>query len=194
MKNSNKTKINISDRFLAATFLRVLPKRITPNQITIFRFFTVPFIALLLSLGKYELGIVLFAISAFSDSLDGALARTQKKITKWGIIFDPLADKLLIGMTAFLILPKFFSPLLVFSIIFLEMVLIGLAYYYRMHGKKTDMAANWWGKSKMIFQSLGVFLVLLYILWPVAGVLLAARWMLNMALALGIVSLVTYSL
>lgn len=194
MKDSKKIKVNVSDRILEATFLKILPKRITPNQITIFRFFTVPFIAFLILYGDYKAGIFLFAVSAFSDALDGALARTTNRITKWGITFDPLADKLLIGITALLVLPKFVSPLLVFAIIFIEMLLIGLSYYYRMHGKKTILMANEWGKSKMICQSAGVFLILLYILWPVLGALLLAKWMLYMAVALGIVSLITYSL
>ena len=194
MKNSKKTKLNISDRILAATFLKILPKRVTPNQITIFRFFTIPFIALLLLLEEYQWGIILFAVSAFSDALDGALARKNGKITKWGIASDPLADKLLIGVTAFLVLPMFFSPLLVFVIIFIEMALIGLSYYYRTYGKRAILMANRWGKTKMLAQSLGVFLTLLYILWPVAGILIITQWILYLAVVLGIVSIVTYSL
>lgn len=194
MKNSKEIKLNLSDRILAATFLKFLPKRVTPNQITIFRFFTIPFIALLLLLEKYQLGIILFAVSAFSDALDGALARKTRRITQWGIAYDPLADKLLIGVTAFLVLPMFFSPLLIFAIIFIEMALIGLSYYYRRYRKGAIVMANWWGKSKMLAQSLGVGLTLLYILWPVAGVIITAQWILYLAVALGIVSLVTYSL
>ncbi|MEK6847644.1 MAG: CDP-alcohol phosphatidyltransferase family protein [Nanoarchaeota archaeon] len=190
----NANKINISDKILAATFLKLLPKRVTPNQITIFRFFTIPFIALLLWIGEYELGTALFIISAFTDALDGALARTRKKVTKWGSTYDPLADKLLISVTAFLILPRYIGPWIVFAIIFLEMFLIGMAYYNTNHNKKKPIMANWWGKSKMISQSLGVFLVLLYILWSAPILLILAQWVLYLAIALAIISLITYSL
>ena len=190
----NTNKINLSDKILATTFLKLLPKRVTPNQLTIFRFFTIPFIALLLWLGKYGLGTALFIISAFTDALDGALARTRNMITKWGSIYDPLADKLLISITAFLILPRYIGPWIVFAIIFLEMFLIGMAYYNTNHNKKKSIQANWWGKSKMISQSLGVFLVLLYILWSLPLLLMAAQLILYLAVILAVISLITYSL
>lgn len=190
----NQNKITLSDKILAVTFLKILPDRITPNQLTIFRFFSVPFIALLFSLGKYSLGIILFAIAVFTDALDGALARTKKMITKWGSTYDPLADKLLIGVTAFLVLPKYVGPWIVFGIIFLEMVLIGLSYYYRARDKNDVIIANWWGKSKMISQSLGIFLVLIYILWSAALLLAIAELILTLAIVLSIISLITYSL
>lgn len=190
----NQNKINISDKILAATFLKLLPRKVTPNQITIFRFFTVPFIALLLWLGEYELGAVLFLIAAFTDALDGALARTKNIVTSWGSAYDPLADKLLISITAFLILPRFIGIWIVFIIIFLEMILIGMTYYNGLHGKKHLIKANWWGKSKMLSQSIGVSLVLIYILWPVSFLLIAAQLILYLAVALAIISLITYSL
>ena len=43
--NETNVRITISDRILAATVLKLLPRKVTPNQITVFRFFTVPFIA-----------------------------------------------------------------------------------------------------------------------------------------------------
>ncbi len=188
-----KKKPNFSDKILAATFLKILPKRITPNQITIFRFFTIPFIALFISMEMNKAAIILFVVSAFSDALDGALARTKNKITKWGIIYDPLADKLLIGITAFLILPKYIEPLLVFLMIFLEMILIGSAYHRANQGEKVKMA-NWWGKSKMIAQCFSVGFVMLYIFWPLSLLLLTAQWMWYAAIALSVISISTYSL
>src|SRR3989337_48826 len=194
MKIKIKRKPNFSDKILAATFLRLFSKEITPNQITIFRFFTVPFLALLILMGEHKMSIVLFVVAAFSDALDGALARTTNRITEWGIAYDPLADKLLIGITALLVLPKYLGPMIVFIMILLEMTLIGLGYYIRKRRKKEIVMANWWGKSKMICQSVGVSLVLLYLLWPIAGILIAAQLILYLAIALAVISLITYSL
>ncbi len=190
----NPYKQTITDKFLAATFLKLFPKKVMPNQITVFRFFTIPFIALLFLLEKYLFGTILFAISAFTDALDGALARTRREITEWGSTYDPLADKLLIGITAFLILPMYFSVWLVFIIVFLEMILIGMAYYNSHHGREHKIIANGWGKSKMISQSTGVLLVLLYVLWPVAFFLVVAQWILWLAVALAVISIITYGI
>ena len=187
-------KLNISDRILAATFLKLLPEKVTPNQITIFRFFAVPFIALLFWLDKFQVGAAVFVIAAFSDALDGALARTKNKITRWGITYDPLADKLLIGITAFLILPEFLGPWIVFAMIFLEMIILGMGYYNSIHRKGRVMMANWWGKSKMISQFFGVFLVIIYVLWPIALLLTIAQFILYLSIVLAAISIITYSL
>jgi CDP-diacylglycerol--glycerol-3-phosphate 3-phosphatidyltransferase len=181
------------DRLLAATVLKLFPEKITPNQITIFRFLTVPFVAFFLSVGDYKWAFVLFVISAFSDALDGALARTSNRVTEWGTMYDPLADKLLIGFAVFLTLPKYLDSRLAFLIIFFEMVLIGMAYYFRSF-KHKQFQANRWGKRKMLFQSVGVILVLIYSVFPFGFILTAAEIILYAAVGLALISLITYSL
>jgi len=189
----NPYKITLTDKLLAATVLKLIPRKVTPNQITVFRFFIIPFVALTLLLHEYAFGAILFIIGAFTDALDGALARTRREVTEWGSAFDPLADKLLIGITALLVLPVYFGVWLVFLIVLFEMMLVGLAYYNTRHGREHKIMANWWGKSKMICQSIGVILVLFYILWPAALLLTIAQWILWLAVALAAISIVTYS-
>lgn len=187
-----ETHITVSDRILAATFLKLLPRRVTPNQITIFRFFTVPFVAVLLFLEEYRYAIPLFAVSAFTDALDGALARTKDKITEWGKAFDPIADKLLIGTTALLVIPQFASVYLFAIIVFLEMFLIGTAYYLRNQGH--DISANGWGKTKMILQSFGVGFILLFALAAVPWMLTVGTYLLYVSIFFAIISLITYGI
>jgi CDP-diacylglycerol--glycerol-3-phosphate 3-phosphatidyltransferase len=43
------------------------------------------------------LALVVFALAAVTDSLDGYLARRYDRVTKFGQFLDPLADKILIG-------------------------------------------------------------------------------------------------
>ncbi len=186
-------KVTLSDRILVATVLRFFPARVTPNQITIFRFFTVPFVVFLLFVEEYRLGIVLFAISAFTDALDGALARTTNRVTEWGKVYDPLADKLLIVLTALIIVPKHLNVWIVFFILLLEVILIGSAYYLKNQGA-VEITANAWGKAKMICQSMGVGLLLLYVVTPIPGLVLIAELFLYAAIFLALVSLVTYGI
>src|SRR5262245_56464898 len=91
------TKIYAHDRLLAATILRIVPESVTPNQITVARFLLTPFVILTLALGRYSFGVPFFLFAAFTDLLDGALARTRSQVTDWGTLWDPIADKLLIG-------------------------------------------------------------------------------------------------
>jgi len=67
-----------------------------PNFICLLRIaLTVP-IVVLLAEGRYDQTLVLFAIAAFSDMLDGYLAKTFGWTSEVGKWLDPLADKLLL--------------------------------------------------------------------------------------------------
>jgi len=72
-----------------------------PNYISIFRLFlAIPIYFLLdniqsdFSLRYYLLGLIL--IASLSDILDGLIARKSKKVSEFGKIIDPLADKVLV--------------------------------------------------------------------------------------------------
>jgi len=186
--------ITISDRILSATVLRFFPQRVTPNHLTIFRFFTVPFVIFLIFIERYASGIVLFAISAFTDALDGAMARTRDKITEWGTIYDPMADKLLIGLTAIVLMPRFLNPIIAFFVILIEMLLIGGAYYLKNRGFEHRIHANAWGKAKMIAQSFGIGFLLLYPILSIPIFLTLAMYLLYISIVLGIISLITHGI
>ena len=104
-------KVTPVDKMLDVSFLRLIPEWVTPNHVTIFRFLSIPLLIALLLADYTDLAAILFVVSAFSDAVDGALARTRKKITKWGIVNDPLADKLLIGSVVAIIVTKYISAL-----------------------------------------------------------------------------------
>jgi CDP-diacylglycerol--glycerol-3-phosphate 3-phosphatidyltransferase len=191
---NKEQRITISDRILAAIFLRFFPERVTPNHLTIFRFFTVPFVVYLIFTEQYIEGIILFTISAFTDALDGALARTRNKITEWGRMYDPMADKLLIGLVAIVLVPRFLDPLIVFFIILIEMALIGSAYYLKNRGQQHRIRANGWGKAKMITQSFGVGFLLLHPIIAIPNSLVIATYFLYASIVLGVISLITYGI
>lgn len=186
----DETKITVFDKILAATFLRLLPKRVTPNQITMSRFFTVPFIGFFVATGNYAVGIPLFIIAAFSDALDGALARTTHRITEWGKMYDPMADKLLIGITALIIVPRYLGYALTFAIIFIEMLVIGIAYYMK-NKKQAHVSANGWGKMKMFSQSVGVGTLLIYAVSAHQGMIAVAVYALSASVVFAIASMIT---
>ncbi len=67
-----------------------------PNLICLLRIaLTVP-IVILLAEGRYGQTLVLFAVAAASDILDGYLAKTFGWTSELGKLLDPLADKLLL--------------------------------------------------------------------------------------------------
>ncbi|GIX46155.1 MAG: CDP-diacylglycerol--glycerol-3-phosphate 3-phosphatidyltransferase [Candidatus Tectimicrobiota bacterium] len=70
-----------------------------PNRITLVRIFLVPILLVFLMSprGWYPLlATAVFLLAAFTDWLDGHLARSTNQITRLGQLLDPIADKLLV--------------------------------------------------------------------------------------------------
>jgi phosphatidylglycerophosphate synthase len=86
-----------TDTLVDKTWLRLFPRSVRPNHVTVARFILMPVILVLLhyDLGWWGLGV--FAAAIATDFIDGAMARTRDQITPLGTFIDPLADKLLVG-------------------------------------------------------------------------------------------------
>jgi len=72
---------------------------IVPNLITLFRLLLIPvFVVLLINPTDQGLFIatIVFIVAAFTDYLDGVLARRWGAISNFGKLLDPLADKILV--------------------------------------------------------------------------------------------------
>jgi cardiolipin synthase (CMP-forming) len=67
-----------------------------PNVICVLRMALAVPIVWLLAEGQYGATLILFAIAAVSDALDGYLAKTFDWATELGKVLDPVADKLLL--------------------------------------------------------------------------------------------------
>jgi CDP-diacylglycerol--glycerol-3-phosphate 3-phosphatidyltransferase len=69
-----------------------------PNQLTVSRFvLTGLFLVAMFSRSPVNdtIALVLFSIAGLTDYFDGKIARERKLITNFGILMDPLADKIL---------------------------------------------------------------------------------------------------
>ena len=183
------SKITPIDRFLAATFLKLIPESVTPNKITLFRFITIPFILYFLLADYMLLGTILFVISAFSDALDGARARTTKHITSWGILCDPFADKLLIGSVGLIMISKYISVYLAVAIAFIELLLVAFS-YLRYKGRLVP--AKTVGKIKMVLQCFGIGFIMFFVLLGTPWLLTVATYTLYVAVVFGLLSLLVY--
>lgn len=156
-----------------------------PNKLTILRIILVPIFILLLAIPesfftwiKFSAGlticrwlaVVVFAVAAFTDFLDGRISRKNNIVTKFGKIMDPLADKLLVSagfimLTGLGIVPAFVTAIVVFRDFFVNAL--------RMFGadKEKDVAAGISGKIKTLFQMLTIVLGLIgYAYRPGLGV------------------------
>ncbi|MEA3398536.1 MAG: CDP-alcohol phosphatidyltransferase family protein [Patescibacteria group bacterium] len=185
-------KIYPHDRFLANTILKLIPAWVYPNYITVFRFVATPVVAILMLYQRYYIGLIAFIIVAFSDAVDGSLARTRNQITNWGKIYDPVADKILIGSMVFVIVLRYVDFWTAIIIIVLEIVIVITGWQRLKKGIKVQ--ANLWGKIKMMLQVLGVVILLFAIVFDWASLLPFASGALYLAIAFAIVSLLTYGI
>ena len=129
--------LTITDKILAKVLLPAIPSWITPNIISWFRVISVPFIGYFLWNENYAIALPLFFVSAFSDAVDGSLARTRDLVTNFGKMFDPLADKLLIATAAVIIIPPHLGWDIVLAIVFIDFILITSAYFQKRYYGKT---------------------------------------------------------
>ncbi|MDO8463523.1 MAG: CDP-alcohol phosphatidyltransferase family protein [bacterium] len=180
------------DRLLARTVLVFIPRQVTPNQVTVFRFAATPLVLYLILIGEYRWGLIAFAIVAFSDAVDGALARTRNQVTQWGAIYDPLADKLLIASMVLGVVVRELNPILGLTIVLIEAVILGLAWYGHSHGRSVH--ANRWGKLKMSFEVLGVTVLLLGLAFGIPATIPISQATFVVAILFALISLITYGI
>lgn len=138
--------------------MHIVPKWLHPNHLTIARFVLTPFVIFLVVQQYYGLAIPAFLIVAFTDTLDGSLARIRNQITPWGTVYDPVADKLLVGSMVVVLVIQHLGFYLGVAIIIIELVFIALGWWWLSSG--TVVAANKWGKIKMFLQVVGVCMLL----------------------------------
>ena len=146
-----------------------------PNTLSLIRVFMVPaFVATLIFMRDIPVwGIVvpliIYALTALTDMLDGQIARRCNLVTDFGKFIDPLADKFMIlsSMIAMLVWMILRNEV-VMSIIFVWVVLIillrelGVTSLRLVVAGKSGIvvAASWLGKIKTVSQMVGTVIIL----------------------------------
>lgn len=135
-----------------------------PNKLTLMRILLVPFyIFFLLMPGiphHYLISFIIFAAAAYTDHLDGKIARKYNLITDFGKFADPLADKIMIlAALACFIQLGLTNAVVLIVIVSREFMVTAIRLVASAKGKV--VAANNWGKAKTISQIAAVLLVML---------------------------------
>jgi len=134
-----------------------------PNQLTLARFvLTGLFLLVLFSdlPGRETLALGLFSCAGFTDYLDGRIARERRLITHFGILMDPLADKILVCSAFIGFVEAGWMPAwMVIVIVARELAITGLRLLAA--SKQVVLAAEGYGKHKTISQIVAILAILL---------------------------------
>lgn len=185
-------KLYFWDKLLGHTVFKLIPDLVKPNHITIFRLVLIPAILYLLWFEQYSGALCLFLFAAFTDTLDGSLARVRNQITEWGKIYDPLADKLLICFVILFLIIKFGNIWAATVVVILEFLIIISAMVKKWRG--TEIQANIWGKIKMNLQVAGIVILFLSIILHREFLIDFSSDVFYLAIAFAVLSLFTYSI
>src|SRR5580765_5412524 len=133
-----------------------------PNKLTLSRFvFTVVFLIVMFSGIRFHetIALVLFVAGGISDFLDGQIARRRKLITSFGILMDPLADKIMVcsAFIAFIEL-NWIRAWMVVIIVARELAITGLRLLTA--SKNIVLATEGYGKHKTISQIVAIISIL----------------------------------
>jgi CDP-diacylglycerol--glycerol-3-phosphate 3-phosphatidyltransferase len=133
------------------------------NQLTILRVLMIPFFMYFQLQGTavgMNIALVLFVLAAFTDFLDGYLARKYHLITNFGKFMDPLADKLLVtaALLGFLEIGEL-SAWVVMIILSREFIVSIFRAVAASAG--IVIAADIWGKIKTNVQMFAIIVMLM---------------------------------
>ena len=142
-----------------------------PNTLSLIRVFMVPaFVATLIFMRDIPVWgiivpIIIYALTALTDMLDGQIARRCNLVTDFGKFIDPLADKFMVfgALISILVARPDIAPLFVWvaaTIMLRELAVTSLRLVVASSAGKV-VAASWWGKVKTATQCVSILLILL---------------------------------
>jgi len=174
----------------------------TANKITLTRILMIPlFVAMAIYYGRgvqhghaeewqRVSAILLFAVAALSDGIDGYIARHYNQRTRLGLVLDPIADKglLLAGIITLTFsnwhyeFPLWF-PILVIS---RDVVIVSGALLLRYLNGEVTVRPSWFGKAATALQMLSIVVAMLQVNRPELPVDPPFSWMDGLVVTAGI--------
>jgi CDP-diacylglycerol--glycerol-3-phosphate 3-phosphatidyltransferase len=133
-----------------------------PNKLTVSRFvLTAAFLVVIFTEGSFfeTIALLLFSAAGLTDYFDGKIARRDNLITNFGILMDPLADKILVCSAFIAFLGRGWLPAwMVVLVVARELAITGLRLLAA--SKNLVLAAEGFGKHKTISQIVAIISIL----------------------------------
>ncbi|MCS7467968.1 CDP-diacylglycerol--glycerol-3-phosphate 3-phosphatidyltransferase [Stieleria sp. ICT_E10.1] len=140
-----------------------------PNALTSIRFAMAIAVMALIPAGYFLAATVVFLVAASTDWMDGYWARKYGQVTKFGRIFDPFVDKIIICGSFIALVGVANSPVaswMATLVVGRELLVTSLRGMVEGSGK--DFSASWLGKWKMVLQCAAVVASLIFLQYETA--------------------------
>jgi len=142
-----------------------------PNKLTVGRLFlTVLFLVVFFGRSRFAdtMALLIFVAASITDYWDGEIARRRNLITNFGILMDPLADKIL-TCSAFIafVEHKDMRAWMAVVIVARELAITGLRMLAA--SKQKVLAAERYGKHKTVSQMAAIIMILVSRSYPEWG-------------------------
>ena len=136
-----------------------------PNKLTVSRLvLTIAFLPIFFTRCYLHetISLILFSVASLTDYFDGKIARRDKLITNFGILMDPLVDKILVCSAFIAFVDRNLVPAwMVVVIVSRELAITGLRLLAA--SKNMVLAAEKYGKHKTISQIVAIVSILVAI-------------------------------
>ena len=155
-----------------------------PNALTVIRILLIPLFLYKVIKGEIGFATVVYLTAAFTDGLDGFIAKTWNMQTKLGTFLDPLADKLLVATSyAALAILQFIPLSLAIAVLSRDIILVlGSLTIYLMKGDLT-VRPHPVGKVTTFFQFLYILLALV-----AAAQLMSEPWFMKLLTPVAVIT------
>jgi CDP-diacylglycerol--glycerol-3-phosphate 3-phosphatidyltransferase len=150
-----------------------LPNKLTMLRILMVPLFMITILAPIPDVTSRIVSLIIFALTALTDMLDGKIARKYNLITNFGKLMDPLADKFMVfgAMLAILVKYTYLTDVFVWVtaiVIFRELAVTSIRLVAAGAKSNTVIAAAWLGKVKTVTQVICICTILIEPVIPFA--------------------------
>jgi CDP-diacylglycerol--glycerol-3-phosphate 3-phosphatidyltransferase len=137
-----------------------------PNILTLLRIGLVPvFVAVFYLPWQWShiATAAIFTLAAFTDWVDGFLARKLGLVTAFGEFLDPVADKLIVVTALILLLEVYSTPWFALPVVIIigrELFISALREWMSARGSRDNVAVSMLGKAKTWLQMIAIAILL----------------------------------
>ena len=160
-----------------------------PNLLSTIRLVLIPFIVwLYVCKENYLLALLLVALSALTDVVDGRIARKFNMVSDLGKILDPVADKLTQAALILCLTVRYKAMWVLIAVFLSKEVCTSVLGIIAIKKRDVVVAAKWYGKLSTLLLYGSMMLMLLVPDLPIA----AANGLIYLCVAAILLSLVSY--